>query len=428
MAQGGDTAQMQLPIEQWITTQTLTRDAQDLFAESIVCFKASAYRAALLFSYLGFQSTIRDRILAAAPPAGYMAPHWATVQNGLRDDGTWDAKAFETTQNKKTPIFLISDELRDQIAYWKNRRNDCAHSKANAIGSPHVESFYLFVQSNLAKLVVNGSSQGLLSKIALHFDPTYTSPGRDPLPLANELPSAVDRLHITEFFDQLVAVFSTPSLLGPSIRAESNVFFDAVYRQPDEWIRAAFTAYLAAHEDLLVSFLRHYPSRILLFATQPTLIRRLWTVYAFQNGRADFALYAALLRNNLITLADIPVAHQTVLQRMKGGTPTAGDAQVLAETEFINAFDWYAFQEGYVDRFVWGNPNALTTRWRLEHFPISDVAVTAICFNFSAEPCAHDARDALIQLFAENPAKKQEFQLAANRLGKELPSLIPSLA
>jgi hypothetical protein len=418
---------VQLPIEQWLTTQTLTQDARDLFAESAVCFKAGAYRAALLFSYLGFQSTIRDRVLAADPPTGVTPPHWASIQKNLRGDETWDAKAFEATQDKKHQIFVISDELRGQIEYWKNRRNDCAHSKANAIGSPYVESFYLFVQSNLAKMVVNGSSQGLLGKIVRHFDPTFTSPGTDPLPLAMELASAIDRHHMADFFDQLVGAFSTSSLLGTFVRGESVVFFDAIYRQPDVAIQTAFWGYLCAREDLLVSLLRYSPVRVILLSGQSQLLRRLWTVHAFANGYPDFVLYAALLRNRLLPQSDIPLANQQAVDRMRGGIPAPADAEVLFANGFITAFDKQAFEDGDVDRFTWGNPNALTVKWRLEHFSLTDVVVVAICSKFNSEPCARDARDALIQLFHENPAKRIEFQTIATRLTRSLPSLIHTL-
>ena len=418
---------MQLPIETWLTTQPLTQDARDLFAESAICFKAGAYRAALLFAYLGFQSTIRDRILTAGPPSGITPPHWSSIQRDLRGDETWDAKAFEATQNKKHQIFIIADELRGQIEYWKNRRNDCAHSKANAIGSPYVESFYLFIQSSLAKMVVNGSSQGLLAKIALHFDPTYTSPGADPLLLAIELASVIDRHHMTDFFDQLIGVFSTTSLMGTFVRGESVIFFDAIYRQPDQAIQAAFTTYLLAREDLLVRFLRSFPSRVLLLSGQPPLLRRLWTVHAFANGYADFALYAALLRNGLVPPTDIPLANQEAVDRMRGGIPNSIDAEVLLANGFIAAFDKQAFEDGDVDRFAWGNPNAQTVRWRLENFSLTDVVVGAICSKFNSEPCAHDARDAIIQLFYENPVKKTEFRTIAARLTRNLPSLIHTL-
>lgn len=420
---------MQLEFERWLSTQGISRDALALFLESVVCYKAGAYRAALLMSYLGFQSTVRDRILAtAAVPAGVPPGKWSTLQRDLRDDNIWDAETFDATQVKSpAPIFAIAEGLRQQIMYWKDRRNDCAHSKANAIGSSYVESFWLFVQSNLAKMVVNGSSQSLLAKIGRHFDPTYTPPGSDARPLADEIASAIDHRQLSDFFAEVTKLFTKTVLTMPIIDSQIFIYFEAVFAQQNEQVRAALVSFLSANEPLLVGFLKFVPARVLFFAGQSALIRRLWTVYLFDRGLADFALYAALVRNSLIPVAELDSAHRLIIPKLQGGIPDTQDAYALHAAGFFGPFDEYAFNAGNVDKFTWGNPNAALIRLRLEWLTISDAAVQAICNSFRSEPCAHGPRDALTQMFASNPDKRTEFRDAAARLGLELPALIPSL-
>ncbi len=65
---------MRLPIEDWLSSQELSRESEGLFRESITCYKASAYRAAFLFSFLAFQTVIRDRIVNAQVPTGIPYP------------------------------------------------------------------------------------------------------------------------------------------------------------------------------------------------------------------------------------------------------------------------------------------------------------------------------------------------------------------
>jgi hypothetical protein len=166
---------------------------------------------------------------------------------------------------------------------------------------------------------------------------------------------------------------------------------------------------------------------VLLFAHQAALIRRIWTVHAFNNGLADFSLYAAMLRCGLIPPGDVAGANLDVVRRMRGGAPSPDDAATLSANGFIAAFDQHAFADAFVDRFAWGNQNSQAVRWRLEQYSISDIAVTTICGCFAAEPCAHGPRDAMIQLFGENKAKKAEFLQAATRLSLSLPSQIPPL-
>jgi hypothetical protein len=65
-----------------------------------------------------------------------------------------DAATFDATQHKNpAPIFAIDQELRDQVKFWKDRRNDCAHSKQNQIIAAHCEAFYAFVRSTLNRFI-----------------------------------------------------------------------------------------------------------------------------------------------------------------------------------------------------------------------------------------------------------------------------------
>jgi len=124
-------------------------------------------------SYLGFLTAVRDRLLAAPHvPAGVSEGAWDSLRKQLRNDDKWDPTAYDATQAQKpAPYFIVSDNVRSQVEYWKNRRNDCAHAKSNAIEGSHVEMMWLFIQSNLPKFVVNGSRAALLDKLGRHFDP-----------------------------------------------------------------------------------------------------------------------------------------------------------------------------------------------------------------------------------------------------------------
>jgi hypothetical protein len=126
---------VRLPIEVWLETQEFNENAKSLIKEAITCYKASAYRAALLFSYLGFQLILRDRILRSERPGNIHERAWETIKRNLRKEEAWDTEVNEcikkNDENKR--IFIITEDLRQQAIYWKNRRNDCAHSKPNII-------------------------------------------------------------------------------------------------------------------------------------------------------------------------------------------------------------------------------------------------------------------------------------------------------
>jgi hypothetical protein len=133
---------MKLQLEQWLDDQTLSNESWSCFKESFICYKVGAYKAGLLFGYLGFLTTIRDRILQSRPPQGIPEDRWTNMQNNVSNHALWDGATFDATQQENpAPVFGIDKELRDQVKYWKDRRNDCAHSKQNQSSPPIARAF-----------------------------------------------------------------------------------------------------------------------------------------------------------------------------------------------------------------------------------------------------------------------------------------------
>jgi hypothetical protein len=77
---------VKLEFENWVESQGFTQEVKDLFNESILCYKASAYRASLLYSYLAFQTILKLRILEATKPEHYHEKAWEAICNNLRKE------------------------------------------------------------------------------------------------------------------------------------------------------------------------------------------------------------------------------------------------------------------------------------------------------------------------------------------------------
>jgi hypothetical protein len=413
---------MDLPIETWLSGQALGAEPTSLLREAVVCFKAGAYRSALILSYLTFQTAVRERLLAAKAPTGVVQGQWDALQKLLRNEDRWDSTVFDAIQNQKTPMFLLSEDLREQVVYWKNRRNDCAHSKQNTIGSSHVESFWLFMQSNMPKFAVNGSRQALIDKIDRHFDPAFTPKGKDPTPLVAEIPGAIEKKDLEGFFRAL----NEDPIFGIA-DADFVSFIDCTLRFSDHTLHTAAIEYVAAEHSLFVKFVRAHPEHLLRFAGKPEMIHKLWYVDLFK-GYPDYPLYDALLRNGLIAPAELPTAAERIVSRLRGVEPPDECVPRLTASGFFKVFESFAFVEGNADQFAWGNPNADLIRWYLERFPLSVEAVECICSRFGSEPCAHEPRDALEDLFSKSEAKRKEFLKIAKDNDFTLPKLIPALS
>jgi hypothetical protein len=56
-----------------------------LMEEAFTCYKASAYRASLLFSYLGFQTILKERVLSSNKPDLIPLKLWQSSQLILKE-------------------------------------------------------------------------------------------------------------------------------------------------------------------------------------------------------------------------------------------------------------------------------------------------------------------------------------------------------
>jgi hypothetical protein len=199
---------MKLKVEKWIAKSNFTAEVMILLNDSIKCYKADAYRASLLFSYLAFITILKERIGVAEKPANYLQHNWNVLRTEILNEDKWERAVYDATQQKgskdpsnlKDPVFSINDALRTQIEYWKDRRNDCAHFKNNEITNAHVETFWSFLESNLYKITVEGGMNSLLIKIKRHYDTNYTRTGEDVTPLVNEITSSVELNELPGFW------------------------------------------------------------------------------------------------------------------------------------------------------------------------------------------------------------------------------------
>lgn len=167
---------MKLGFEKYIETENLTKESLELYKESIICYKAGAYRASLIMSYLAFLESIKNKIMVAEKPTGVFQGDWKTIKNKIQIEDEWDRNTFEVltqedleikngTVTIKKKVFTLSPPLKRELEYWRDRRNDCAHYKKNQITSAHIESFWSFISSNYKKINIYGSREALLKKL-----------------------------------------------------------------------------------------------------------------------------------------------------------------------------------------------------------------------------------------------------------------------
>lgn len=415
---------MLLHIEKWIAEIPLPKESVVAFQEAAIAYKAGANRAALLFSYLAWGLTLRDRILKApGAPTGVTQEHWEAILRRLRDDDRWDAQVFDCTQMQSpAPLFTVSDDLRVQVRYWRDRRNDCAHFKLNEIDAPHVEAFWAFIRSNLGRFVPRGSEAELTDALLRYFDANVTAPGTDLIPLVKRIPGSMTRDRFKPFILNAREALTTSWGTVTLPRSDEFNFFLATCLSEGGLLGEAALEVLLEDRAALVGTLRIWPQTAGYMSGHPEHIRELWRKDLFKKGHTDLRIYASLLRNSLIPPEQLEEANDRAVKGISGDVPDSGDVAVLDAAGFFAAFRALAFEQRYVNQFAWGNANAPMVTWYLEHFPLDETVARAICESFGAPPYPFAAETALRELFSGNSRKYAELCTMAQQIGCAVPT------
>ena len=383
------------------------------FEESFICYKAGAFKAGLLFGYLGLVTVLRNRILSASVPLGFTQTHWEKIQKDIRFEEIWDSEVFKATQ-QKTPseIFSISENLRKQIEFWKNRRNDCAHSKDNQITSAYVEALYSFIRSNINKLVVNGNRNSLLQRIINYFDPSLTPPNQSLEPIIRDLPHAVASNDLESFLAEIFKFFDdsrnqTEKMLG-STSENKLKFINASFQFGTNQLKESCKNLLIADDSLIYSFIRGYSDKCGFLSGHPDRVRRVWHEFLFVKSHGNnFALMAALLRSGLVPDGEIEEMFECVLRKGITELPNAVDDLILIEKGFYKSLEKIALEK--MPYFDWANNSRDLVIKYLTDYPITVEMARRIFSVFSSTNHPWHLAESLNDFFRINAAKKHEY-------------------
>lgn len=384
---------MKIGFRSWLEEHPVDRESRSLFDEAFKCYSVEAYRAALLFSYLGVMRIIARRVLASDCPTGYPAEKWAKYQRQIRDENRWEQYTAEILQDSQ-PIsaFLIDDELRHQLAYWRNRRNDAAHSRRTQITHSIVESFWSFARTHLPRIVVDGGQRALLVKLQRHLDLNYTPPGSDIEPLVREIPLAIPPEAYEAFLNEALMILEHAERHPASTDEPLDLFISKLLDLNNEELIAALRRRMSKKEDMrVVALLSQHPRLLLHFTDEPAFIRRMWREHLCFKANPDpyradegLTLMVTLLVQGLIPPAEHEEAVAHVVSELDGGdsifTPRAEIISALEPFGFYDAVERHAFRP--VNLRWLGNNVGLVCEYLRRREPTIEIAcVLASLYN-----------------------------------------------
>lgn len=341
-------------------------------------------------------------------------------------------------RKKPAEIFLINDDIRHQIEYWKNRRNDCAHIRKNQINHSHVESFWLFIESNLGKFVVGGSREGLIEEIKKHFDRRKTPEGQDFSHLVESISTSVSFEELKIFFSEIDRVLSSQDRETDAIdRGTSKItLFSQILRSENKEIGKSLIEYISQNDDsfiipgntLLVRVLREIPEGVSFISERPDLVRMLWFSNLFplkiDSTRSyfdDFYVYCTLLRQRLIPSDQLQEAHKRILERSGAFSPNEEDVEILKSSGFFEIFQTEFFEKRRIGNYKWSNNYGPLLSAFIRHIDLGEEVLNGLIFGFSGENYPYGLCNFLNRTIAEDDFLKTKLKNLFRDYDLELP-------
>lgn len=151
---------------------------RDILNDAIRCYRNGIARPALMLSYIAFIQAVRDNLLKSDMPKGFNEPRWKACMSKLRQENVWDEQVISCIKCRDNPpYFELTDSLRDDVCFWRNRRNDCAHYKDSEITLSHVAAFWVFIMDNYNKFTPIGSLMQSVNDYKRHYNVSITPKG-----------------------------------------------------------------------------------------------------------------------------------------------------------------------------------------------------------------------------------------------------------
>lgn len=335
---------------QWLDNYPEFREGENraILDDAIRCYKFDIPRPALMLSYIAFMFAVRKNILGMDRPFGYTEGHWNNLMSELRSQNKADEafitcittkEVYEPNPNqdklKRSAIFNIPDSLRNEVVYWKDRRNDCAHYKKGEISLSHVSAFLQFMMSKYKFFYPGGTLAKSIEEYTRFFDPQYTAPNEKD----------------TEQFKRLVATISDKEDIRILIRGlrDNNVdglkAFDLLHRlyiDASEAVHQAFDDFIKEHDDFALKFVRLYPDTIaMVYGNNPQKVRELWY------NEDEMTIYTSLLEHRLIPEGQIEESFKRKIDvwESRNSAPGLNERQmkILTDAGFFDCFITYKY-------------------------------------------------------------------------------------
>lgn len=413
---------MKLEFEKWVENQKFSNSSNTLFEEAFQSFKGGAYKASLLFSYLGFLNVIKQRILASDVPEGFKEEKYEKIKNGLRDNENWDSNVFDCLKRNTGLIFVLSESIKRELFYWRDRRNDCAHFKNEKIEYYHTESFWSFLQSNLDKFNVKGSQEKLILDFQDFFDESLTSSRESIEPLIKQIYNSIPVQELPVFFQRIKDEFI--GVYIDNLTFQSVYIFSEILKKGSSELKLELNNYLKSLDnEFLYELLSTFPEIVQIIDFKEKFYRWLW-YEKINKSMNDYNLYTSILSKGIISSEDLVESHMRIAERSKKLDPFERNFIDLQRSGYYEYLEGKIFPEdGF---FNFNEPNSYKSAiiHCLKYRQLTNRKVKSLLCTFDNRYYPIQLYDSLIFLLNNNPVLKQKIQITIDNEGYKVPDAL----
>ena len=262
-----------------------------------------------MLSYIAFIQAVRSNLLNSDKPEGFNEKRWNATMAKLRNDNKWDEEVIECIKNRgngvdNPPFFELSDTLRNDVCYWRSRRNDCAHYKDSEITLSHVSAFWVFMMDNYNKFTPIGSIQQSINEYNRHFDISLTPRGTSTERIFKRLCLAIKTQDDLRKF-----LKETHSKMD--FKPQCDLVHDLLIEEHHKELAISF---LKGEMKRLKAYLCAKPKDVsLILGNDPTMTRKIW----YDDLRVFcrcMNVYVEMLRAKMLTDAEIKESLELYLE------------------------------------------------------------------------------------------------------------------
>ena len=269
---------------------------RDILNDAIRCYRNGIARPALMLSYIAFIQAVRDNLLKSDMPKGFNEPRWKACMSKLRQENAWDEQVISCIKCRDNPpYFELTDSLRDDVCYWRNRRNDCAHYKDSEITLSHVAAFWVFIMDNYNKFTPIGSLMQSVNDYKRHYNVYITPKGTSTEVIFKRLCLAIK----TED-DLLLFLKETDSCM--EYEEQAQLLHDLLM---DERHKAKVISLLTGKLKRVKMYLALKPADVsVILGNNPEMTRKFW-YEDFMLFASSANVYVEMLRAKMIPQGEI---------------------------------------------------------------------------------------------------------------------------